>query len=154
MSRAPSPQLKAQLTGAFVIFHIIAISVTALPSVRSGLKRAAWKDPAVVIEMNSWAEQLTALGVEVTREEFADQLWDVAVGWQAVRDVLGAPFAPYVDLVGARQSWRLFTSSHRYPSRLEIDVERGRSPSTVRRWTRRWSTTTTPATPSSPSWRR
>jgi len=110
------------LVGAFVLFHLVAITLGATPSVRAGLSRSAWKDPAVQAEFSQWIARLEQLGAQLTAEEFEARLWAVAIGWTKAREAVVKPFYPYLDLVGARQPWRLFTAPHRYPSRLEIAV--------------------------------
>jgi hypothetical protein len=111
-------------TGAFVLFHIAAVFVAALPSVKAGLSRVSWKQPTVRHEMQSWADSLNGLGVELTREELEDHLWSVATGWQRVRDAAYRPFRGYVERVGLLQPWRLFSAADRYPTKLRIEVER------------------------------
>lgn len=111
-----------QLTGAFVLFHLVAITLGATPSVRAGLSRKAWQDPAAQAEFSKWVASLDRLGVRLTADEFEDRLWDLSVSYTDVREAIVSPFYPYLDLVGARQPWRLFTAPHRYPSRLEIAV--------------------------------
>lgn len=113
------------LLGAFVLFHLVAISLGATPSVRAGLHRAAWKDPVVQAEFGQWVARLDRLGVALSAREFEDHLWRVAVVWTRAREAVVVPLYPYLDAVGARQPWRLFTAPHRYPSRLEIAVETG-----------------------------
>lgn len=113
---------RRHLLGAFVLFHLVAITLGATPSVRAALSRAQWRDPVVQEELGQWARRLDDVGVWVTKRQLEDFLWEVTVGWTRVRDGVVGPFEPYLRVTGSRQPWRLFTAPHRYPSRLEIAV--------------------------------
>jgi hypothetical protein len=105
---------------AFVVLHLVAVGLAAIPAPVGGMNRGAWKTPTVRTEIDAWADRL---GVE--REAFEQDLWDLAVGVMAVRKVALAPFQPYYHRLGAQQSWRMFVAPHTHPSRLHIDIEEG-----------------------------
>jgi hypothetical protein len=78
-------------------------------------------------------------------EELEDRLWAIATGYEAARVKVLSPFEPYYVYCGTWQSWRMFVAPHRYPGRLEIEVDHGQGwePLFVERsdahvWRRRW----------------
>jgi hypothetical protein len=115
------PQLRAVL----VALHLFAVTFCALPSVGSGMNRSAWKQPTVQGEFEAWTERFAALGFQVTVPELEDFLWSFASGYEARRETIMAPFVPYFRYCGTWQSWKMFVAPHRYPGRLEIEVDRG-----------------------------
>lgn len=114
-----SPLLR-QLRAAFVAFHIVAISLDAAPSPAAGMNRSAWREATVQRELRAWADRL-----HQDPEGFEERLWTLAKGFVEVRRVAMTPFRPYLELVGARQSWQMFVAPHRWPTRLQIQVARG-----------------------------
>jgi len=108
-----------------VALHLFAVTAMALPSAGSGLNRAAWANPTVQNELAAWTARLQRLGLSITQEELEERIWDLAVGYEGVRQAVLAPFRPYYEYCGTWQSWRMFVAPHRYPGRLEIDVDRG-----------------------------
>lgn len=115
----------AYARAAFVALHLFAVTALALPSVGSGLDRRAWSTPTVQGEFAAWTERLNGWGLGWTQAELEDVLWDVAVGYERAREKVLWPFEPYYRYAGTWQSWRMFVAPHRYPGRLEIDVDRG-----------------------------
>ncbi|MCB9683727.1 MAG: hypothetical protein H6735_01640 [Alphaproteobacteria bacterium] len=114
------------LRALFVVFHVVAVSVAAFPSVgNAGLNRDAWKQPTVQGEFRAWAGRLGALGVHLTPTELEDRLWTIATTTEGVRQDILTPFQPYYRYCGTWQSWKMFVAPHRYPSRLEILLDRG-----------------------------
>lgn len=127
MSGLPAPTWWAQARTVFVGFHLLAITLVAIPSVgSSGLDRAAWKEPTVQGEFRAWSERLTALGLRVTPEEFEEGGWAFATTFERVRSVVLTPFGPYYRYCATYQSWKMFVAPHRFPTRVEIAVDRGR----------------------------
>ncbi|MCB9777060.1 MAG: hypothetical protein H6742_00685 [Alphaproteobacteria bacterium] len=123
---SPAPQgLRAHLRAAFVVFHVAAVLLAAMPAPDGGMKRAAWKDRTVQEEFAAWTGRLQGLGVEIEQPELEERLWTLAVAWQGGRQQLLRPFQPYYQYAGAWQSWRMFVAPHRYPGRLHIDLRRG-----------------------------
>lgn len=116
------PSTGAQVRTALVLLHVLAISLMALPAPAGGMSKSAWKEPTVQAEFVSWRGRLAAIGVELTPEEFEDNLWTFASGVMEVRSVVLAPFEPYYDYFGTWQSWRMFVAPHTYPANLHIDV--------------------------------
>jgi hypothetical protein len=49
----------------------------------------------------------------------------LATGFQETRNYVIAPFDPYYRYFGTWQSWRMFVAPHRFPARLEIDIDNG-----------------------------
>jgi hypothetical protein len=119
---ANSPPVRAwrHLRGAFVAFHVIAVTVGALPATNHALKRSAWKDPTVQAEISAWADRL---GTD--RETLTSQLWDLALGWYRLRNTLLTPFRPYLDHGHLDQGWQMFIAPHTWPTRLRIEEQRG-----------------------------
>jgi hypothetical protein len=113
------------LLAAFVAFHLFAVTFCALPSVGSGMNRSAWAQPTVQGEFRAWTERFRAFGVEVTVAELEDFLWEFASGYEGVRDQIMRPLRPYFRYTGTWQSWKMFVAPHRYPGRLEIEIDDG-----------------------------
>ncbi len=111
----------AHARALFVTFHLVAISLLALPAPEGAMNREHWRDPTVQAELAAWA---TVLGVEPDRLE--EHLWRLALGYEDWRDRVLAPFALYYDWCHTVQSWRMFVAPHRHPTRLQIALhERG-----------------------------
>ncbi len=104
-----------QVRAALVAFHLVAITLSALPSPEGGLNRAAWAEPTVQAEFAAWAERF---GME--QGAFEDALWDFANSYNRGYKQLLTPVRPYEELVGSEQSWKMFIAPHRFPTRLEI----------------------------------
>ncbi len=120
------PRRKAILRngrGVFVVFHLLAVTLMALPAPGEGMIREAWKDPTAQGEFAAWAAGLNQAGIAITPNELEERLWNAGEKYMRLRDRVLAPFADYYRLCGTTQSWRLFVGPHRYPSRLHIDVE-------------------------------
>lgn len=118
-----SPLVVASLTAAFLAFHLVAVTLCALPAPDAALNRAAWSDPTVQEELAGWQARL---GFRDPKR-FQDGLYALAARAVSVRNALVAPFARYYDHLGTFQSWQMFVAPHRHPARLRIDVEeRGR----------------------------
>lgn len=110
----------------FVAYHIVAITLQALPAPAGGMSRTAWKEPTVQGEIASWTERInTWTGRSLTPAEAEDWLWDFATGFMDAREKVLAPFQPYYRYCGTWQSWRMFVAPHRFPARLHIDVREG-----------------------------
>jgi hypothetical protein len=138
-------RLGAHARALFVAEHVFAITAMATPSPGVGLNRKAWKDPTVQGKFSAWTTRLNGLGVDVAEPELEDFLWTFANGYEDARDTVLDPFTPYFRYTGAWQSWKMFVAPHRFPARLEIEVDRGngfeplfveRSPTAT--WRRSW----------------
>jgi hypothetical protein len=113
----------AQGRGIFVACHLLAITLMALPAPAGGMNRNSWKDPTVQGELQIWTERLNGWGVQATQPELEDTLWLWANRYMKVRAEILQPFDYYSDSCGTGQSWRMFVAPHRFPTRLQIDVE-------------------------------
>lgn len=109
----------------FVALHLFAITFMALPSVGGGMSRSAWGTPTVQAEFQLWTARLNGWGVDVTAEQLEDTLWEVAVAYEDGRRMILEPMYPYFRYTGSWQSWRMFVAPHRYPGRLEIELDSG-----------------------------
>ena len=116
--RAIWPQIRA----ALLLLHLVAVGLSAVPAPEGGLSRSAWKDPTVQGELKAWAENLRALGLSVSADEFEDGLWGFATAYMKGRKQVLAPFKPYYRYCGTTQAWRMFVAPHRYPARLFVEV--------------------------------
>lgn len=116
---------------ALIVVHLVAITLMALPAPGGGMNRKAWKDPTVQAELTAWATRLSGWGLTIETGELEDHLWDFSTVFMSVRTKALAPFRPYYRTVGTSQSWRMFVAPHRYPSRLEVAVEREGSWQTI-----------------------
>lgn len=108
---------------AGVSLHLVAVTLGAFPSAAGGLNRSAWRDPTVQAEFAAWSARLAGWGGSPA--ELEQQLWRLAVGWEAGRSWVLAPFQPYYRWCGTWQSWKMFVAPHTHPTALRIEVERG-----------------------------
>ncbi len=131
MKRPRSRRVLAHARAVLVAVHVLAVTAMALPAPGGAMKRSAWADPTVQAELGAWAGRLQGLGLDLTREDLEARLWDLAVGVTRVRRAGLAPFRPYYRLCGTAQSWRMFVAPHRFPARLQVDIDRGKGWETV-----------------------
>jgi len=131
-TRAPqqSPRDRWALAGAaalavFLAFHLVAITVRALPSAEGAMNRAAWRDPTVQKEMAAWSARLGHLGLHRSPQALAAALYPLAQREVRVHRALVAPFHWYYDCCGTYQSWQMFVAPHRHPARLRIERYEG-----------------------------
>ena len=103
--------------------HLFAVAAQAFPAPSGGMTRSTWKQPTVQAEFAAWRERLAGMGIEVTAEEFEEQLWNVAKSYMDVRREILAPMRHCYLYAGTWQSWRMFVAPHRFPGRLHIDIE-------------------------------
>lgn len=109
----------AHAIAAFVLFHLCANCLGALPNVGRGLNRAVWADPRARRELTIWADRL---GME--RPALEDHLYAVGVGYQETRDALERPFAHYLAAAGLRQSWLMFNAGTEQSYRFGVRMRR------------------------------
>lgn len=115
------PNLRAVL----VLFHVITVIVLGFPAPAGVTDRSSWNDPSVKDEMRIAASRARAIGFDWTDKEFEDVMFNLAKKYNNVRGWVLKPFKPYAAYCGVRQSWRMFSAPHRYPTRLHIDLEQG-----------------------------
>lgn len=126
MSSPPQrPRLWPHLRALFVVLHVAAIVLVAIPAPQGGMNRKAWKQPTVQAEFAAWGDRLRGMGLSLTNDELEDHLWSFAGSYMRIRNRVLAPTRPYTTYLGTSQSWRMFVAPHRHPSRLEVAVQRG-----------------------------
>ena len=116
-SKTETRSIWPQLRAIFVAFHLLAITLDASPSPAAGMNRSAWKEPTVQQEFKTWSG---VLGVDQT--EFEKFLWELAQGFMGIRKTVMAPFSPYLHATGSDQAWQMFVAPHRYPTRMQLQV--------------------------------
>ncbi|MEQ1503273.1 MAG: hypothetical protein ABMB14_13635 [Myxococcota bacterium] len=89
------------------------------------MNRTAWRQPTVQGEFAAWTARLNGFGIAITTPELEELLWAFAERYEGWRAVVLAPFDPYFLYCGTWQSWKMFVAPHRFPGRLEIEVDRG-----------------------------
>ena len=104
---------------AFVLFHLCANCLGALPNVGHGLNRRVWADARARRELDRWA---TLIGVE--RETFEETVFGLGVGYQKTRETLLSPFEPYLSAAGLRQSWLMFNAGTEQSYRFGVRARR------------------------------
>lgn len=130
---APSPaasprgwaRLRWHLLGVFVIYHIAAVVLQALPDPGGTFSRQAWRDPTVQQEFAVWSRWLSANGYAITPRQLEDRLWVLANQLATIRRAVVRPFFAYGHYVGVRQPWRMFVAPHRFPTTLEVAIREG-----------------------------
>lgn len=146
-SRSASPAAAARpkaILKTFVIYHLIAVTLLAVPSPPEEFDPAELTDPSAQLENAEWTRLLNRWGIDVTQEEFTAWSAATAQKYLAVRSVVLAPFKPYVALCGVRQQWHMFGGPNLLVNRLTVEVRDngGRRPIYVQRsseytWRRR-----------------
>lgn len=124
-------RLRWHLLGVFVIYHIAAVVLQALPDPGGAFSRQAWRDPTVQQEFAIWSRWLSANGYAITPRQLEDRLWVLAGDLAKVRRAVVRPFNLYGNVIGVRQPWRMFVAPHRFPTSLEIDVREDREWRTI-----------------------
>ncbi len=111
-----------ELRAAFVLFHVLTVLALGFPAPVGVTNRSSWKDPSVKDELHTVASRVRLLGIEMTDAQFEDLIFQVAKKYNSFRKRFTAPFKPYARYCGVRQSWRMFSAPHRYPTISSIDV--------------------------------
>jgi hypothetical protein len=133
----------AHLRALFVLFHLLAITLLALPAPVGGMNRHTFASEGLQANLAGWRAVLGGLGWEVSAAEIEDRAWRAGKAILAARRVVLAPFRPYAELTGASQGWRMFAYNNRSPAWMRVEVEEAGS------WTILWEARSERAT-----WRR
>lgn len=112
-------RLAPHVVAAFILLHVAASCVEAIPDVRMGLDRKVWAEPRVRHEIERWS---TRLGMQ--REQLEELMFRSGTFLNGSRLALRTPFGPYARLVGLKQSWAMFVAGSRHRDRFQV---RGRS---------------------------
>lgn len=112
------------LIRAFVAFHIVAITLAALPAPPSSLTREDLATGDVATNLSAWTNRLNQIGVDVTQHQLEETLWNAADKYGRLRRKVLLPFGPYYRFCGTDQGWKMFVGAHRTPSRLHIDINK------------------------------
>jgi hypothetical protein len=115
-----------QLRAAFVLFHVVAITVMSIPAPVGGMNAARWSTPAGKREIHGWAEAVRAVGLDVSDQALRDFVWNAGNAWLSFRNDVVAPFRPYLVHTGSRQSWRMFSMVAHEQGRFAVYLDRGR----------------------------
>lgn len=107
----------------FVVFHVVAITLVALPSAGGAMNRSAWQSETVQGEFRTWTARLQSLGVKITVPQLEDRLWTFAQRYEHGKHKVLEPLRPYYKYAGTGQSWRMFVAPHRFPGRLIIEIQ-------------------------------
>lgn len=113
-------QRRSHLRAVFVLFHLSAITIAALPSTRGWTRPEDWQSPEARAELGSWAARL-----RTDPEQLSRSLYGLAVTWSATHRAMTRPFEPYHACCGTEQGWRLFVAPNRFPLVVHIDVREG-----------------------------
>jgi hypothetical protein len=103
----------------FIVFHVAASCVEAIPDLRLGLDRKVWQEPRVRHELNRWAARLA-----MPLEQLEDLMFVSGTFINDARVALRTPFAPYAKAVGLKQAWAMFVAGSRHRDRFQV---RGRA---------------------------
>ncbi len=111
--------MRRSLLALAVSAHLAVIALQAFPSPAGGVNRAAWRDPAVQAELQTWAARMG-----LSPRALEERLWTLSTGWAQLRYDVLRPFWAYYRFAGTAQSWKMFVAPHTFPTRLQIEVRR------------------------------
>lgn len=111
-----------QVRAALLLLHLAAVVLAALPAPVGTDRHSAYRTRHAQAELKRVTEQLEGIGVELTPKELEDLLVDTSKQVLTVRKAVLAPFAPYRDLLGTRQGYRMFSGTSRLSDRLHVEV--------------------------------
>lgn len=117
--RAPL-RLRDWLRLAFVAAHVWAVAIPAIPSPPNRLSVEELSKRGAKRTLGAWRELLALVGVQLSHEQAARGVAQVANRAIAARNLLSKPMEPYRRLTGARQSWRMFSQVSDRTARLEV----------------------------------
>jgi hypothetical protein len=101
----------------FGVWHVLAVTLGALPvSVPN-------RDQQSREEIERWTGVLNQWHLDITPDEFQENLLAVCESAVRTRELLMTPFRPYYKYCGVRQGWPMFTGSNDRALRLWIDIE-------------------------------
>ena len=126
----------AHLRALFVLFHLVAITLLALPAPVGGMTRKNFADPQLQQTFESWRGLLGGFGWQMSAAEFEDLAWRAGTTMIASRNVVLVPFRPYARWTGAAQGWRMFGTTNRVPARMRVVLWEARSETAT--WRRRF----------------
>lgn len=117
------PQLRAGLVAA----HACAIVLAAFPAPNGGAARL--DDPNFLADVRPYARVF-----RTSDESFAAQMLAIRETWLEWRAPIVGPFEAYLDLVGAQQPWRMFTTANREPPRFVLEGHRAQQADPEKDW--------------------
>lgn len=112
-------RVKPHVVAAFVVVHVVACLLAALPNPAVALDRRHWKEPRVQAELAAWSKRLG-----VAPDLLEERMWSLTTAWIDVRKLVLSPVRPYLDASGMRQHWAMFAAGTRHRDRFQL---RGRS---------------------------
>ena len=120
----PRRSWQAHAIGAFIAYHLVAVTLKAVPTPEDGLSRDMWRDPSVQAELHAWWDRAKAVGFhELTYARWEEFLWELANKYCELRFQALRPFEAYYRYAGTFQAWPMFIAPQRYPTRFSIDVQ-------------------------------
>lgn len=108
------------LSLAFALVHGATVLVLSVPPPPRGLRGDApnrQSDEALA----AWVSLADDLGLPAQQVDATMRA--LLPAWSGLLDAIQAPLRPYADLVGARQSWRMFGVVPDRVTRIEIDAQ-------------------------------
>ena len=111
------PQIRALLIG----LHVVAVLLLCLPHGKRLTKRQAWKQPDRQASVARWSERLQHLGIERSPEQLEQNLWEAQVAYYTFQQTVLRPVIPYMQHLGVRQGWGMFTQPRRFTGEVHID---------------------------------
>lgn len=113
------------LRAVLVLLHCLAIFLLSFPAPVGVMNERSFAAPATQATFESYAGALQSVGLDVSKDELQQFLWDEGTRFMAVRSRVVAPFQRYLQAVGAGQGWRMFGTVNRAPAWLVVEVQEG-----------------------------
>lgn len=112
------PHVRAVL----IFLHVAAIFVMCLPAPYKMANKRSWKTAQARAEVAGWAKRLSSVGVNMTPEEFEEQMYGITLSYLKLRTRVNKPFRRYHRISELRQGWAMFTYPQTHPGWLHVDL--------------------------------
>jgi len=112
-----------KVRAAIIAFALVIHGLLAAPLPQPVSKRD-FKGPVSAQEVEKWHELATAVGWEMTDQEFQDLVMTVSNGIGETHVAMEKPIKKALRITGTGQGWALFAVPDAYPHRLEIQGKR------------------------------
>ena len=108
----------------FILYHLGAVVLYALPPPQEIDRPETWKKPSRQHALRSWSNFFAELGLEVSPAALEEAALSFGLKYVPLREAILRPFRPYVTYTGTRQGWLMFSRPQMKPAQLVIEISR------------------------------